>query len=104
MLYAHPSTLTHADLGFHPDPIGPELPTSPAGLGLRGSVGLDVPCHAAVGSPYPLKTLFRPPHFGAKRNCCGEALLRPAPSLSSLGSIQRHAFRHPNETTIINKT
>jgi len=71
MLYAHPSALTQMSSDLRPNPWGPELQTLPTGLGLRGSVGLDVPCHAAVGSPYPLKTLFRPSHSGAWRNCRG---------------------------------
>jgi len=58
MLYAHPSALTRMGSDLRPNPEGPELQTSPTKLGFRGSVGLDVPCHAAVGSPYPLKTFF----------------------------------------------
>jgi len=59
MLYAHPSALTPRKLELSPSPR--KVWTSaltPKELGLRGTVRLDVPCHAAVGSPYSLKTLF----------------------------------------------
>jgi len=42
----------------------------PRRLRLRGSVGLDLPSHAADGSPYPLKTLFLSnTHSGTWRYC-----------------------------------
>jgi len=78
MLYAHPSALTRAGSDFRPSPKESELPTLPTRLGFRGSVGLDVPCHAAVDSPYPLKTLFPSDTLQGARGVPGR-LYFPAP-------------------------
>jgi len=49
-----------------------------------------VPCHAAVGSPYPLKTLFSVQYAPRRRGTAGEALLPRASS--SHKKDRRHEF------------
>jgi len=94
MLYADPSALTPSDSDLRPDQKGQNFSHHPHRLRLRGTVGLDMPCHAAVGSPYPLKTLFSsrtPGHDGT----AGEALPHHAPSpLSQTPFVRQFIIRH----------
>jgi len=105
MLYAPPSALTHAGLDIRPNSKESGLPSLPTGLGFRGSVGLDVPCHAAVGSPYPLKTLYRPVHSGTRRNCRGGyTSSRPITDELKLHSYGTHPNILNSQPIIINLT
>jgi len=92
-----PSILTDKGKNFRP-----HLP----GLGLRGSVELDVPCHAAVGSPYPLKTLFPSNTLRGAAELPGRLYFTAPFIVIELSLHQWHAFLHTcnDDTTIKDQT